>query len=117
MRTWNKRSSGTVHKSIEKSIQCYYQAIASMFSKAKCLDLGIWMSLQSTVECMHQNARRDAEALKTTVQEAWRDLPVDTIQRVFIRIPMVYQLIAECGGDNVNVEELRGHCNIVAAPE
>ena len=69
------------------------------------LDLGIWMSLQSTVERMHRNARRDAEALTTTVQEAWRDLPVDTTQRVFNRIPVVYQLIVECGGDNVNVEE------------
>jgi hypothetical protein len=81
------------------------------------LDLSIWMSLQPTVKQVNWNVRRDAEALTTTVQEAWRDLPVDTIQRVFIRIPMVYQLIAECGGDNVNVEELRGHCNIVAAPE
>jgi hypothetical protein len=27
------------------------------------LDLGIWMSLQSAVECSHQNRRRDAETL------------------------------------------------------
>ncbi len=58
---------------------------------------------------MHRNARRDAEALTRTVQEAWRDLPEDTIQRVFNRILMVYQLIVKCEGDNVNVEERRGH--------
>jgi hypothetical protein len=81
------------------------------------LDLGIWMSLQSAVKRMHRNARRDAEALTTTVQEAWRDLPGDTIQRVFNRIPMVYQLIVESGGDNINVEERRGHRNIAAALE
>ncbi len=48
---------------------------------------------------------------------AWRDLPEDTIQRVFNRVPMVYQLIVECGGDNMNVEERRGHLNIAAALE
>jgi hypothetical protein len=66
---------------------------------------------------MHWNTRRDAEALTRTVQEAWRDLPVDTILRVFNRIPVVYQLIVECGGDNINVKERRGHRNIAAAPE
>jgi hypothetical protein len=77
--------------------------------------LGIWMSLQSLVERRHQNRPQDIEALATTVQEAWADLPADTIQWVFNRIPVVHQLIVECGGDNVNVEERRGHCNIAAA--
>jgi hypothetical protein len=81
------------------------------------LDLGIWMSLQSAVEKMHRNARRDAEVLTITVQEAWRDLPADTIQRVFNRIPVVYQLIVESGGGNINVEERRGRRNIAVAPE
>jgi hypothetical protein len=58
--------------------------------------------------------RRDAEALTTV---AWRDLPKDTIQRVFNRVPMVYQLIVEYGGDNMNVEERMGHLNIAAALE
>ncbi len=43
------------------------------------LDLGIWMSLQSAVECRHWNRQRDVSALATTVQEAWADLPADTI--------------------------------------
>jgi len=81
------------------------------------LDLGIWMSLQSAVERRHRNRRRDIDALSRTVQEAWEDLPADTIQRVFNRIPVVHQLIVECGGDNVNVEERRGHRNIAVAPE
>ena len=40
--------------------------------------------------------------------EAWENLPVDTIQKVFNRIPIVLQLIVEGGGDNINVEERRG---------
>jgi hypothetical protein len=85
--------------------------------EVNALDLGIWMSLQSAVERKHRNRRRDIDALATTVQEAWRDLPADTIQRVFNRIPVVYQLIVESGGDNINVEERRGRCNIAAALE
>ena len=40
--------------------------------------------------------------------EAWENLPVDTIQKVFDRIPIVLQLIVMFGGDNINVEERRG---------
>jgi hypothetical protein len=75
------------------------------------------MSLQSAVERKHWNRRRDIDALATTVQEAWRDLSADTIQRVFNRIPVVHQLIVESGGDNVNIEERRGRRNIAVAPE
>jgi hypothetical protein len=39
------------------------------------------------------------------------------IQRVFNRIPVVYQLIVECGGDNINMEERRGHHKIAATLE
>ena len=85
--------------------------------EVNALDLGIWMSLQSSVERKHRNRRRDIDALATTVQEAWRDLPADTIQRVFNRIPVVHQLFVESGGDNVNVEERRGRRNIAVAPE
>ncbi len=38
------------------------------------LDFGIWMSLWSVVEWMHQNARQETDVLTTTVQEAWNDL-------------------------------------------
>jgi hypothetical protein len=66
---------------------------------------------------MHQDRRPDTDALKRTVQGAWDNSPVDKIQWVFNRIPVVHQLIVESGGDNMNVEERRGHCNIVVAPE
>ncbi len=46
------------------------------------------------------------------MQEAWENLPRDTIQRVFSRIPIVLQLIVDNRGDNVNVEEQRGRHNI-----
>jgi hypothetical protein len=82
--------------------------------EVNALDLGIWMSLQSVVKRRHRNRRRDIDALATTVQEAWKDLPAD---QVFNRIPVVHQLIVECGGDNVNVEERRGRHNIAVAPE
>ncbi len=50
--------------------------------------------------------------------QAWNDLPVGTIQQVFERIPIVHQLIVEVSGDNINVDDRRGHCGeaIVAAP-
>jgi hypothetical protein len=76
------------------------------------------MSLQSAVERRHQNRRHDADALAETVIQAWNDLPVGTIQRVFERIPIVHQLIVEGGGDNINVEDRRGRRGeaVVAAP-
>ena len=46
------------------------------------------------------------------MQEAWENLPGDTIQRVFSRIPIVLQLIVDSNGDNVNVEERRGRNNV-----
>jgi hypothetical protein len=33
------------------------------------------MSLQSTVEKIHQNRRRDPDGLATTIKEAWEHLP------------------------------------------
>jgi len=52
------------------------------------------------------------------VIEAWQNLPENTIRRVFYRIPIVLQLIVECGGHNINVEERRGRhgAAVVAAP-
>jgi hypothetical protein len=77
------------------------------------------MSLQSAVEHRHQNrqGQGDTDTFATTVQEAWEDLPSDTIQQVFNSIPIVHQLIVKRGGDNMNVEERRDRLNIDAAPE
>jgi hypothetical protein len=58
----------------------------------------------------------DEEARPTTLYEAWKHLAIHMIHMVFNQIPMVYQLIVACGGDNMNVEERMGHRNIAAAP-
>ncbi len=79
--------------------------------EVNALELGIWMSVQAAVEVSHSNQRRDPDRLAATVQEAWGNLPVGTIQKVFGRIPTVLQLIVESGGDNVAVEDRRGHRN------
>ncbi len=62
------------------------------------LDLGLLMSLQSTVEKKHRERRRATDALTLSVQEAWRDLPVGSINKVFSRIHVVCQLIVMDGG-------------------
>ena len=69
------------------------------------LDLGLWMSLQSAVEKKHRERRRTADALTLSVQEAWRDLPVGSINKVFSRIHVVCQLIVMDGGNNIRVED------------
>jgi hypothetical protein len=66
------------------------------------------MSIQSHVERRHRERRQDPDGLAVSVMEAWENLPVDTIQKVFDRIPIVLQLIVEGGGDNINVEGRRG---------
>ena len=69
------------------------------------LDLGLGMSLQSAVEKKHCNRRRTTDALAVSVQEAWRDLLVIIISKVFRRILIVCQLIVADGGDNHRVED------------
>ena len=86
--------------------------------EVNALDLGIWMSVQSAVERSHRNRRRDPNGLAATVKEAWENLPRETIQRVFNRIPLVLELIVASGGDNITVEDQRGRRNMaVADPE
>ncbi len=51
------------------------------------LDLGVWMSVQSSVDKRHRNRRRDPDGLAETVQEAWNNLQEPTITRIFNRIP------------------------------
>ena len=72
------------------------------------LDVGIWMSVQSSVERKHRNRRRDPDALAETVQEAWDNLPMETIASVFERLPINLQLIVDREGDNDGVEGRRG---------
>ncbi len=86
--------------------------------EVNALDLGIWMSVQSTVERSHRNRRRDPDGLAATVKEAWESLPQETIQRVFNRIPIVLRQIVASGGDNITVEDHRGRRNMaITDPE
>ena len=68
------------------------------------------MSVQSSVEHMHRNRRRDPDALAETVREAWDNLPIETIASVFERLPVNLQLIVDREGDNDGVEGRRGRC-------
>jgi hypothetical protein len=63
------------------------------------------MSLQSAVEKKHHEQRRMMDALAVSVQEAWRDLPVASTNKVFSRIPIVCELIVMHGGDKLRVED------------
>ncbi len=85
--------------------------------EVNALDLGIWMSVQSTLECSHENRRRDPNGLAKIIKAAWDNLNGETMQKVFDRIPTVLQLIVECHGDNIYVEERRGHQNFDTALE
>jgi hypothetical protein len=73
------------------------------------------MSIKAVVEVRHHNRRRDPDGLAATVREAWENLPAVTIQKVFDCIPIVLELVVESGGDNVTVEDRRGHRKMVAA--
>ncbi len=85
--------------------------------EVNALDLGIWMSTQSAVERSHRNRRRDPDGLVATVKESWENLPGETIQRVFNQIPVVLRQIVVSGGDNITVEDNRGHRNMAAADQ
>ncbi len=114
-RAWNTRGERRIHKEAFK-IVIIQQSACSI--EVNALYLGIWMSIQSRVKNKHQNQCRDPDSLAATVREVWENLPEVTIQRVFNWIPFVLQQIVEHGGDNINVEERRGRCNMaVAAPE
>jgi hypothetical protein len=55
--------------------------------------------------------------LARTVKEAYNNLPPEIITKVFDCLPIVWELILVSNGDNISVEERRGHHNIAAALE
>ena len=87
-------------------IEIIHQAARSPETNA--LDLGVWMSVQSHVERAHLHRARNPDTLAMTVQESWRDLPVDPLIRIFDRIPINLQLIVDDGGGNNMSESNRG---------
>jgi hypothetical protein len=71
------------------------------------LDLGVWRSIQSSVEKKQYHKTTIADALAQSVTEAWRHLPLETINNVFGKIPDVLQKIIEDEGRNNLVEGRR----------
>jgi hypothetical protein len=51
--------------------------------EVNALDLGTWMSVQSHVESRHRDRCREPDSLAISVEEAWNNLPIETVQRVF----------------------------------
>jgi hypothetical protein len=47
--------------------------------EVNALGLGIWISVQSAVECRHQNRRGDLDAFAQSVLDAWNNLLIHTI--------------------------------------
>ena len=77
------------------------------------LDLGVWCSLQSTVEKMQYQKRTDVDALVSLVYEAWNTSSTVTgldsvIGKVWNRLSNVLVLILEGNGSNNLVEKKRG---------
>jgi hypothetical protein len=77
----------------EYNISILHQALRS--PEMNALDLGLWMSLQSHVEKLHWNRTRDPDGLAVSIKQAWDHLPVETIQKVFDRIPIILELIVK----------------------
>ena len=65
----------------EFNVQIIQQSARS--PEVNALDLGIWMSVQSHVERRHRERTRDPDGLAVSMLEAWENLTVNTIQRVF----------------------------------
>jgi hypothetical protein len=69
--------------------------------------LGVWRSIQSSVEKKQYRKTTIANALEQSVTEAWQHLPVETIGSVFRKVPDVLQKIIEDEGRNDRVEGRR----------
>ena len=79
--------------------------------ETNALDLGLWRSLQCEVEKLHRDKRTDANANADSVLQAWNNLHLEKIFRVFSRIPIVLTLIVDDQGGNDLVETRRGRLN------
>ncbi len=71
------------------------------------LDLGVWRSIQSSVEKKQYHKTTIADALAQSVTEAWRHLPEDAISSVFGKVPEVLQKIIDDDGRNDLIEGRR----------
>ena len=73
------------------------------------LDLGVWMSIQSSVEKTHRGRRCQADALAKSVEDSWNNyLSPQAFANVFNRLRVVLTCIIDGKGGNDKVEEKRG---------
>lgn len=77
--------------------------------ESNMLDLGVWRSLQSTVEKMHYEKRQNTVALFETMKKAWHEeFDESVLTIVHERLYDVAQEVVRANGDNVSVEWTRG---------
>ena len=88
-----------------------------MLSRIECPGSGHLDELAVSCQMQALEQEKDAEALARTVKEAYDNLPPEMITKVFDHLPIVWELILVSNGDNISVEERRGHHNIAAALE
>ena len=73
------------------------------------LDLGVWMSIQSSVEKTHRGRRCQADALAWSIEDSWNNyLSPQAFANVFNRLRVVLACIVDGKGGNDKVEEKRG---------
>lgn len=107
-RARHKRCNWSVHKRTERRTQHHPWISATLL-----LDFGIWVSLQSVVECRHCNRRWDADVLARTVNEGFDNLPVEMITNVFDHLSILWELMLRGGSENLKMEERRAcHNNL-----
>ena len=72
------------------------------------LDLGVWMSIQSLVEKLHQGKVMRSDELSRSVTIAFNQVSSEVLQKIYDRWKLTFQLIKSGKGTNEVVEEYRG---------
>jgi len=76
--------------------------------ESNCLDLGVWMSLQSDVNKAARGLRQNESALNAIVQRSWNQYSGERMRSVFEKLKDIAREVIEAGGDNTTVERTRG---------
>ena len=75
------------------------------------LDLGVWMALQSKVECIHRGKVMQSDELSKSVHQAFSEISEKMLINVYERWKLVLKLIQSGKGTNELVEEHRRKLN------
>ena len=91
----------------QRKIEVIWQVPRS--PETNMLDLGVWMSIQATVQRVHFMRRCHHDALAASVEDAWNShLNSGAFLRVYRRIRVVLRCILDDNGGNHLVEAKRG---------